>query len=147
MALDPLVRTYDSKLVQSTFGAIPVSGLAEGDAITISQPNDSFETVQGADGTIDRVNKNVYNVVVEINLKSTSPTNQLFAEAHKLDKATNAGKAPLIIKDLNATTTLLNAPQAWIVKPADVTKSDGITTYTWTFHTGVADYTPAGNLV
>ena len=147
MALDPLVRTYDPKLNIVTFGTILMSGFAEGDAITISQPDDSFELIRGSDGTIDRVNKNILHVVVEINLKSTSPVNDLLSIIHKNDKLTNGGKLPLIIKDLNSAATLLTAPQAWIVKPADVTKSDSIGTFTWTFHTGIADYNPSGNLV
>lgn len=37
MAADPIVRTYDPKLIIATFGGVPATGFASGTFLTITQ--------------------------------------------------------------------------------------------------------------
>lgn len=145
--MDLQVRTYDPKLNVATFGTVIFSGYAEDEHIAISQPDDSFETVRGSDGGVDRINKNVYNVIVTITLKASSPINDILSSIHRGDKLANTGKLPLVVKNINSASTVLTAPQAWIVKPPDMSKGNSLGTYAWVFHTGPADYTPVGNVL
>ena len=145
MAQDLLVRSYDPKRVIMTWGAITMSGYAEGTFITIASNGDSFEKQKGADGTIDRINKNVFDYMVTCTLKQTSMVNNLLSAAFELDKRTNAGINILTIKDLNGTS-LFVAPQAWIKKDPDDEFSDTLGNRAWMFDTGISTKLTGGNL-
>lgn len=146
MAADPNVRTYDPKLVIVTFGTIIAGGYAEGTFITITQNGNSFEKTRGADGGVDRVNKNASDYSATLVLKRTSLTNDLFSAIAIADKAANAGKYPLTVKDLNGTS-LFFAEQAWIAKEPDPEDGDTIANREWRFDTGIAAQFIGGNIL
>ena len=144
--MDPTVRTYDPKLVVVTFGAIAITGFAEGTFITIAGNGDKFEKSKGADGTVDRVNKNATDYAVTITIKQTSLTNDALSAALNADLTANTGKAPLTIKDLNGTT-LFFAAQAWIAKDPDDEYSDSLSNREWRIDTGPATKFTGGNIL
>lgn len=146
MAADPQVRTYDPKQVIVTFGTVIVSGYAEGTFIAIAQNGDSFEKQRGADGGVDRVNKNASDYAVTLTLKQTSLTNDALSVIAALDKASNTGKLPLVVKDINGTS-LFFAEQAWIGKEPDPEDGDAISSREWRFDTGIAAQFIGGNLL
>lgn len=144
MGADPLVRTYDPKKIVITFGTNIITGLPDGSFVNIVQNGDSFEKQKGADGGVDRVNKNAGDFSVTLTLKQTSPSNAALSAAHILDKTTNAGKLPLTIKDVNGTS-LFFADQAWIGKPPDSENSNALSNREWRLDTGIAKYIVGGN--
>lgn len=146
MAADPTVRTYDPKLVVVTFGAVIVTGYADGTFISIAQNGDSFEKVRGADGGVDRVNKNASDYSVTITLKRTSLTNDALSAISIADKISNTGKYPLTVKDLNGTS-LFFAAQAWIAKEPDPEESNTMPTRAWRLDTGIASNVIGGNIL
>lgn len=146
MATDPNVRTYDPKQVIVTFGVVIVTGYAEGTFIAIAQSGDSFEKQKGADGGVDRVNKNASDYAVTLTLKQTSLTNDALSALSIVDKLSNAGKLPLIVKDLRGTS-LFFAEQAWIAKEPDPENSDSMSSREWRFDTGIAKQFIGGNLL
>lgn len=134
MALDNTRRTLDPKQIIIAFGAIPITGFPDGDFISIVPDGPSFEVVKGADGSVDRANKNpIYTVTITI--KQTSISNDLLSAHNALDVATNIGAVPLTVKDLNGTS-LFFAPQAWIEKVPDAATGNTINTREWIFRTG-----------
>lgn len=135
--LDSEVRTYDPKQVVVTWGAVIVTGFAEGTFVTIARNGDLFEKSKGADGTVDRINKNANDFSVTITIKQTSITNDLFSAQMLLDVQGNVGVLPLTVKDL-AGTTLFFARQAWIAKDPDVTYGDSLENREWRLDTGNA---------
>ncbi len=143
---DPIVRTYDPKLIIITFGVIPVTGYAEGTFVNIAGAGDAFEKTRGADGGVDRVNKNQADYRVTITLKQTSITNDLLSAAFNADRLTNVGKKALLIKDLNGTT-LFSAAQAWIAKDPDDEFSDTMSNREWMIDTGIAAKLTGGNIL
>ncbi len=143
---DTNVRTYDPKLITMVFGAVIVTGIAEGTFVTIAQNGDSFEKVRGADGGVDRINKNANDYSVTLTLKRTSLTNDALSAIAILDKNSNTGKFPLIVKDLNGTS-LFFAEQAWIAKEPDPEEGDTMPTREWRFDTGIAKQFIGGNVL
>lgn len=144
MSTDLQVRTYDPKQVIVTFGAIPVSGYAEGTFINIERNGPLFEKTRGADGSIDRTNKNAFDFSVTLTLKQTSPTNQLLSAAAAVDQISNKGVLPLLVKDLNGAT-LFTAPQAWIEQDPNDEFGDIAGSREWVFATGPAAKLTGGN--
>lgn len=146
MALDRTVRTYDPNKIIVVFGAIPMTGFGEGSFVTIARNGDLFEKSRGADGTVDRINKNATDFSVTIVLKQTSIANDALSTIMTQDLLTNTGKYPLSIKDLTGTE-LFFAPQSWIAKDPDDEYSDTLGTREWRFDTGPAIKFTGGNII
>lgn len=138
------VRTYDPKQVKTIFGATPMSGFPEGTFVKISRNGPAFEKSKGADGSVDRVNKNANDFTVTLTLKQTSPVNAILSGLLVADILTNSGILPLTIKDLSGTT-LFHAPEAWISKDPEAEFSDGLSNREWTFETGPGAFLCGGN--
>lgn len=142
--MDLTVRTYDPKQVIITFGTTVLTGFAEGTFVSIERSSDAFEKSRGADGSIDRVNKNVFDFAVNITLKQTSPVNGILAGILAADQISNKGVLPLTIKDLGGIT-LFTAAQAWIRKDPTAELGDSLGSREWGFDTGPALLVPGGN--
>lgn len=95
---------------------------------------------------MDRINNNSYDYSVELTLKQTSLTNDALCALEQADKLSNAGKLPILIKDLNGTT-LFACAQAWIAKGPDPDYGDSLSTRTWRFDTGIAENFVGGNIL
>ncbi len=143
--LDQEVRTYDPKQVIITWGGIIVTGFAEGTFVTITRNGDLFEKSKGADGTVDRINKNAADFSVAITVKQTSITNDLFSAQMALDLTENAGMLPLTVKDLGGTE-LFFARQAWVGKDPDDAYGDTLDNREWRLDTGNAAKFTGGSL-
>jgi len=142
--MDLTVRTYDPKLVIITFGTIIMTGFAEGTFVAIERSGDAFEKQKGADGSIDRVNKNAFDFGVTITLKQTSPVNALLSAVLASDQLLNAGLLPLTVTD-TLGVSLFTAAQAWIRKDPNTEFSDGLGSREWTFDTGAGLLVAGGN--
>jgi len=143
---DLIVRTYDPKLVKILFEGIPMTGYADGTFVMISVPEDFWEKKRGADGTIDRTAKNIFDVQVTLTLKGTSLSNSVLTQFHARDKQFGTGKFSVFIEDLNQGVPLLVAREGWIVKYPDTEKSDESSNKEWVIDTGPANYNPTGHI-
>jgi len=144
--IDPIVRTYDPKLIICNFGPIPFSGFQEGTFISAERSGDIFEKSKGADGGIDRINKNAYDFRITVTLKQTSITNDALSGVMLADMLSNAGKFFFRIQDLNGTM-LFFAPQAWIAASPTLEYSDSLSGREWAFDTGPAELFIGGNIL
>lgn len=141
---DLTVRTYDPKKVIVVFGPLTFTGYVDGTFIKIKRSGDLFDKKVGADGTVDRVNKNRADFEVELSLKQTSPLHAELCGLAVADAETNSGILPLTITDLSGKS-LFAATQAWIKKDPDVEYSDNLGGRTWTFDTGAGANLIGGN--
>lgn len=143
--MDKAVRTYDPKKIIVTWGTMTISGWADGTFLKIAgSSGDAFEKRHGADGGIDRVNKNVYDYAVTVTLRQTSPLNTKLSLLHTADQLSNLGTMPLTVKDMLGDT-LFEAPEAWIAKPPEGEWGDSLGNREWRFDTGPAAYIDGGN--
>lgn len=138
------VKTYDPKMVVITFGAVPISGYAEGTFVRVNRSGDAFTKSKGAGGDIERVNRNQGDFEVSVTLQQTSSSNTELSAILAADQATNAGVFPLTIKDMLGNT-LFFAPQAWIRKDPEWEDGDELNSREWTFDTGIAGNLVGGN--
>lgn len=145
MALDSDVRTYDPSQIIVTWGAIIMTGFAEGTFITIARNGDLFEKSRGADGSVDRINKNANDFSVTLTLKQTSISNDLISTQMTIDITTNVGALPLTVKDLNGLE-LFFAAKAWVGKDPDDDYGDALGNREWRFDTGPAAKFTGGSL-
>ena len=143
-APDLTVKTYDPKAITLAWGPVIVSGYADGTFLKVTRSGNAFEKKKGAEGTVERINKNAYDFTVEVTLLQTASANTVLSGLMDADQLGNVGVFPLIIKDLLGQT-LFSAPQAWIAKDPDWEDGDDLNTRTWTFETGPAAQLVGGN--
>lgn len=146
MATITTVATYDPKQVIVTWGSIVMAGYADGTFVTIARNGEVFTKRRGADGSVDRTNKNSRDFLVTITLMQTSVINAAITAQMEIDLATNGGISPLTIVDLRGTT-LFSAPQAWVEKDPDDEEADEAGNREWQFATGIALKITGGNIV
>jgi hypothetical protein len=146
MAIDKKVRTYDPKLVRVTWGTIVFTGYADGTFISVAQNGDGFEKVRGADGAVDRINKNANDYAVTLTLKQTSLTNDALSLIAFADKESNTGVLPLTITD-NGGNTLFFAESAWVGKEPDSEFSSDLSNREWRIDTGPARKFDGGSTI
>ena len=146
MATNLAVLTYDPKKTVVTWGGVIVTGFADGSFISMTRSGDVFEKRKGADGSVDRINKNANDFTVQLTIMQTSPTNDALSALLLVDQSLNTSVLPLTVKDLSGTT-LFFAPQAWIQKDPDDEFSDSLGSRQWTFATGIASKYTGGNLL
>lgn len=142
------MRSYNSAKVSVIFGGSALSGFADGTFVGIVMQNDGITTQVGADGEIARAVNTDRRCTVTVTLQQTSPSNDFLSTFFAVDVLTCGGRvAPILIQDL-CGTTLFEAPEAWIVKPADAEFGKEILTRAWAIHTGApAVYNIGGNLL
>jgi len=107
-----IARNYDFNSVILLIGGVPITGFADGDAISVDLP-ERFTTQVGAGGATTRSKRNDRTATLTIRLQQSSPSNDVLSGYAKLDDLTGKGVVPALLKDLNGRD-LLAAPQAWI---------------------------------
>lgn len=141
---NPMVKTYDPKMVSASFGALTISGYADGTFINVTRSGEAFTKRKGSGGDVERTNKNAFDFTIEITLLQTSSINTALSALMDADQLGNVGVLPFIIKDISGQT-LFTAPQAWISQDPALEESDETTNRTWTFQTGPAAMVVGGN--
>lgn len=111
-----MVKTYDPKKVIVVFGAVALTGFAEGTFITVETQGDGITAIVGCDQEVVR-SISPANVLknVKISLLQSSDSNDKLSLMHDMDNQNGAGVFPLSIKDLSGRSLFIS-DQAWIVK-------------------------------
>lgn len=134
MSLNETIKTYDFKTHAVNLGGVLFTGFAE-EGITISQTDDTFTEVEGADGTIERVNQGNNRCEITVNILKTNPLNLYLTKLHDADILTNKGMTSFTVKDLTGETYFF-VKNAWITKQADIELAKDTSAVSWTLHTG-----------
>ncbi len=138
------VATFDPKSVIVTIGGVAMSGYADGTFLEITADQQQFTKVTGADGYTTRVKSNDYGALMTLTLSQSSPSNDALSGFLALDRATNAGVVPILIKDLSGTTIMF-AGTGWIRQFPDVTFANEISNRAWQIDLAEADIFIGGN--
>jgi len=128
------IGTFDFKKLSVIFGTAQITGYADGDSVEISEENDAFNSIGGADGHVDRVKNNSNFLTVVLRLRQTSPTNQVLSGIHNADRVAST-PLPLLIKD-RLGKSLVTANYAWIVKNPTISYGNEAKQREWTIRTG-----------
>jgi hypothetical protein len=127
-----MAKTYSPKRVAVSVAGIPVTGFADGTFISADYTNDAFTIVTGADGESTFVENADQSGTIEITLKESSDSNDVFSALHATDRADLNGIVPIFIKDTNGRDTFL-AAEARIMKQATGEKGNDLSDRTWVF--------------
>jgi hypothetical protein len=122
--------SYSPKDVVVMYGATRITGFGDGDFVTISKREDTFTTIDGADGDTTRSLNPSTTYDVTITLLDGSASNDALSGYYIADAATGLGTQPLSIKQVNGRDLFI-AETCWLNKPADVTKSKEAGTREW----------------
>ncbi len=124
------LRTFDPKSVVVTIGGVPMSGYADGTFLEISSDNQQFTKVTGADGYTTRVKSNNYGAVMTLTLSQSSPSNEVLSGFLALDRISNAGVVPVLVKDMSGTTVFFSGT-GWIQQFPDTSFGNEINNRAW----------------
>lgn len=140
------LRQYNSKEVIVTVGAIAIDGYADGTFVVAEKTEDTFGTTVGADAEVCRSRKNDERGKVTLTLMQSSQSNDLLSALHEADKAlpAGAGTVPFLMKDLSGRT-LVQAQNAWIVKPPSVEFARDPTNREWVIESDDLKILAGGN--
>lgn len=141
-----MAKTFNLKRCLITVNGVPVSGFADGDAVTAARNEDSYSLTIGADGERLRNRSNNNSGRLTFNLMYSSPLNTVFQGLNTLDESTGLGQAAILITDLNSGSSAF-AAQAWVVKPPDLTLGMEAGAREWVFETGDLQLNHAGILI
>lgn len=138
------VRTFDPGQVALTFGALIVTGFADGSFVRFTPGSPAFTKLVGAQGDVTRVRSRNRTGRIEFTLQQTAPLNDVLSSLLILDQQGISQVAPVALKDLLGTTSVI-AEQGWIESVPDVEFSDSAVGRTWAFDLGQALVVVGGN--
>jgi hypothetical protein len=139
------VKTYAPNQVKIVVGALPISGLAEDNFVTVTELGDGIASVVGIDGEVSRSMSRNSRLSIKLTLMQTSASNAALSALHQADKATEGnGAFPISITDLRGLS-LHASDSAWIVKMPDAGYGAKVGSREWTIETGQAINVVGGN--
>jgi hypothetical protein len=133
-------RSYSSKAVVITFNGVLITGLGDATFLTVAKNTDGMELKVGADGESAVAISPDESGLATVTLLNSSPSNDFLSQC-----ANQRTRGVFQAKDLSGRM-LINAPDAWVKKMADVTKSKSIESSAWAFESGDMKMNNAGNL-
>jgi hypothetical protein len=98
----------------------------------VKRSSAAFKKKVGSDGEVARARSNDRTAEVAVKLMATSSSNDILSALAATDENLGDGHGPLLIKD-NLGRTVIDSPDAWLQKPADVDFSDEVGEREWTF--------------
>lgn len=140
-----MLRTFDFKQIQLTFGSSLIQGFAEGDdVITLEPQADAYNSLAGADGEVTRSKTNDNRWLLRVRLLQTSPSNDDLMGAAAADRLSNGGVRPLLLKDLSGNT-LVGEAQAYIQRLPDAGLGTNVSDREWAIMLPSPDIFIGGN--
>jgi hypothetical protein len=123
-------RTYDPKAYVVSIGALILGGFAPDKWLSAKRKTALFTSTAGASGEVARSKMNDARGEIEFTTLASSATNDVLSALVLLDDESGQGVGPFQLADLNGTT-LLHAPNAWIVGYPDTELAKEIGEVPW----------------
>lgn len=121
-----LSGTWDGAELTVVIGALPLSGLSDGDSVIARRNQPFFNSRAGNDGSVGRARVTDKRGQVEIHILQTSEMNDQLSALFNLDSLTEEGQfvGPITCKDLSGRTVIA-AGDAWLMQVGDVNFASG----------------------
>lgn len=139
-------HSFDPKDVVVTVGGFPMGGFADGEFVSFERNNDAFTQSVGADGDTTRVKSNDRSGSLTITLDQTSLSNDVLSTFANLDELSNSGIVPILVKEINGTSTLFTG-NGWIQKMPVMSYGKETTTRVWIIAMAESQIFVGGNIV
>jgi hypothetical protein len=125
-------KFYDADQITVVIAAIPISGYADGEFLTIEQESDAFSDVVGTDGEVTRSKTKDNRATVTLKLMQTSDSNDALSALYNADRAASngAGVGAFLVRDRNGRS-LFTGDACWIQKAPDVSFDRAPTSREW----------------
>lgn len=117
-----------------TAGSI-ITGLADGDSISIERNEDTFTLAVGSQGDTTRTRNANKSGRITLTLQQTSESNEVLQNLLIADEANGNGFFPILIRD-NSGKDLHVAEEAWIVRQPSAAYGKESGTREWIIETG-----------
>lgn len=125
--------SYAFDQVIPIFGAVPLSGFADGDdAISVGRRVDTFSMVVGADGRGVAIRNADLSGEIVLKLLQTSPSNLYLSALLQAQEAGFFVAKPFLLMDVGNTIQLAAASKCIIMKPAEQVYGQGQNAREWT---------------
>lgn len=111
------LKTYDPKQVAVIVGSRALTGLADGEFVSVERNADSWVRTTGIHGEVTRAKQNDKSGRITLTLMAASVDNGYMSDLHTTDELGGAGTFAVTIRDASGND-LHVAATAWIVKPA-----------------------------
>lgn len=135
-------KTFDPAQISVVFGTSPVVGFAEDTMINIEIEDPQYNNNTDIHGNVTRYKVNKNTAKITLTLTQESSSNELLSNYAELDRVSDAGSFPVMIKDPNGTTLFTSTSayveqiptieygaeaktREWVVKATSVTKYIG----------------------
>lgn len=129
-----------------TIAGIPVYGFSTGTMINAERNTDTFSLIQGARGDGTRVRSRDRSGKITFNIMAACSCNDLLSARMALDELLGTGYGALLIKDV-AGSTIVQAANAWLVRPANLGIDTDPTPREWTIEAHVMKMHIGGSLI
>jgi hypothetical protein len=140
------MENYSPDEFKIVFDGIKVDGLAKGTFITGGRVNNVFDPYEGSQGDIARVQNLSQLGLFKLTLMQGSPTNTRFAQRVMQDEQVGTLTGPFRLVDLRGLT-YAKGEIAWLVKPADIERSNEYATVEWSIQIQKLEIFPGGALL
>ena len=140
------VHSFDPKDVIIVIGGAPMQGFVDGEFVSFERTEDAFSTTAGADGDVTRVKSNNKIGILTLTLDQTSISNDILSAFAQLDEKSNAGIVPIIIKEINGTTTVFSGT-GWVMKMPVLNYGKETSPREWAITVADAEVFIGGNLI
>jgi hypothetical protein len=113
------------------------------DMIRVTQDEDTVADHEGADGETCRVIRIKSKITITAVLTQSSATNDALSLLHEIDKRENK-PVPFIFRDASGRT-VIESPEAWVVKAVDYEVGSDVKVREWTIRAANAVMYIGGN--
>lgn len=131
------LRTYDPAKVSVIVGTQIMTDFEKGTFAEFEFDEDHFTKKAGVGGDVTRTKNSNYSGQLRMTFAQGSPSNDYLSGLAALDRASNAGVVPVMIRDQNGTT-LMSSASAWIKKTPKAGFSDEASGREWVLDTAQA---------
>ena len=115
---------------QISFGA-GQSGYADGEFFTIEQEGNSFEIVEGSDGSVARSKSFGQILIMSVSLLQTSISNDVLSALFASDNNHPSGRGIGSMSLDGFGKAIIRCTNSWIQKPTDILLGPGATVRKW----------------
>ena len=128
------IRTYAPQDVRVSFGGIPITGMADGEFLTVTLNADMTDEVVGAQGDVALTKIANWTGTVTITLLQNAESNLMLSNLYAAQRySSDVVRANLTITDKSGST-LYDARDCHMKRAPDVSLSDGQNSKQWTWY-------------
>jgi hypothetical protein len=110
---------YDGNQLSVVFGMTPLTGFAKDTSLRIERENPQYKYNTDLHGNVSRSRVNDNSAKITITLMKASSSNELLSSYVELDRQSDSGTFPILIKDASSTDLFMSASASIMQVPSN----------------------------